>query len=227
MRPLPRRSAGPSAGPLGSWDAPPPVPCRPLRTECFARPSWGPLPPDAARLTFSAPPPLGTLPARGKLLREPTPDDSPGSDTVLRGTARSQVRRAAPLTGVRIRAGILASGPGRQAAEVDLPTVVMMLALLVVGQVRVAQHDTGPAIFWLQRNDDARGARRHGGVVRPTPGEHQPVRRANLNELTGRFDAAAHQDAVGAARYRLQRRAAAHPLDVAAGVGEIGKHRLG
>src|SRR6516162_3720762 len=102
MRPQPRRSAGPSAGPLGSWDAPPPVPCRPLRTECFARPSWGPLPPDAARLTFSAPPPLGTLPARGKLLREPTPDDSLGNDTVLGDCSQSgkaggpAVRRSDP-----------------------------------------------------------------------------------------------------------------------------------
>ena len=42
-----------------------------------------------------------------------------------------------------------------------------------------------------------------------------------------RLDAFSHQDAVAAAWYRLQRRVAAHPLDVAAGVGEVGKHCLG
>jgi hypothetical protein len=88
----------------------------------------------------------------------------------------------------------------------------MMLGLLAVGQVVVAEHDTGPAVHRLQRDDHAGGTGRDGRVVRPAPGEHQPVRRADLDELAARLDAAAHLDPVGAAGHRLQGRTAAHPL---------------
>src|SRR5215469_12836833 len=93
--------------------------------------------------------PLGTLPRSRKASPgEPTPDDSPGSDPVV--PALPAVRQSGgPWSGVRIRAGILAPGPGRQAAEVEVPPALVVLALLVVGQIMVAQHDAGSAVFRL------------------------------------------------------------------------------
>jgi hypothetical protein len=83
------------------------------------------------------------------------------------------------------------------------------------------------AIFWVQGDHDAGGAGRHREIVGPAPGEHQAVRRVDLDELAGRLDAVSHEDAVAAAWRRLQPCVCAHPLDIADGVGEVGKHRLG
>ena len=80
----------------------------------------------------------------------------------------------------------------------------MVGTLTVIGQTVVAQHDPGPAVFWLKRDDDAGGAGRHRVVVSPAPGEHQAARRVDLDELAGRLDTVSHENAVAAARYRLQ-----------------------
>ena len=116
--------------------------------------------------------------------------------------------------------------PLTEPAEVEFPSLAVVGALPVIRQAVVPQHDPGPAIFWVQGDDDAGGAGRHREVVGPAPGEHQAARRVDLDELTGRLDTVAHDHAVAAARYRLQPRVGAHPLDVTAGVGEVGEHRL-
>ena len=102
----------------------------------------------------------------------------------------------------------------------------VMIALPVVGEVVVTQDDAGAVLLGVQRDDDARGAGRDCGVVGPAPGEHHPARGVDLDELAGRLDAVLHVDAVRAAGHRLQHGVAPHPLDVAARVGEVGKHRL-
>src|SRR5712691_6065110 len=130
-------------------------------------------------------------------------------------------------SGIRVRARIAAPDPESEPTEVEFPSLAVVIALLVAGQVVVAQHDAGPAVLGMQGDHDAGGAGRYGVVVRPAPGEHDAVRRVDLDELAGRLDAVAHADAVAAAGLRLQLRVASHPLDVAAGVGEIGEHGLG
>jgi hypothetical protein len=72
-------------------------------------------------------------------------------------------------SGVRVRAGIAAPDPLAEPTEVEFPSLAVVGALPVIGQAVVAQHEPGPAIFWLQRDDDAGGAGRHRGVVGPGP----------------------------------------------------------
>src|SRR5215472_10336103 len=132
-----------------------------------------------------------------------------------------------PRSGVGVRAGVAAADAEVEAVEVELPPFTVVVALPVIGQAVMAQYQAGAAAFGLQGDDDTGGPGPDGGVVCPAPGEHQAVRRVDLDELTGRLHAVPHQDAVTATGYRLQRGFGAHPLDIAAGVGEVREHGLG
>src|SRR5215469_7199966 len=71
------------------------------------------------------------------------------------------------------------------------------------------------------------GAGRDFVIVGPAPGEHEPMRRVDLDEFADSLDAIADVHAIAATGHSLERGIAAHPLDVPAGVGEVGKHDLG
>jgi hypothetical protein len=90
-------------------------------------------------------------------------------------------------SGIRVRAGIDTPDPEVESAEVELPPLAVVIALLLVGQIVVAQHDARPAVLRVQRDDDTGGAGRDGMVVRPAPGENQAVRRVHLDELASRL----------------------------------------
>jgi ribose-phosphate pyrophosphokinase len=63
-----------------------------------------------------------------------------------------------------------------------------------------------------------------GGVERARAFEIPSA--AHHAALSGRFDAVAHEDPVGAAGLGFDLRVRAHPADVAPRVGEVGEHRL-
>jgi hypothetical protein len=90
-------------------------------------------------------------------------------------------------SGIRVRAGIDTPDPEVESAEVELPPLAVVIALLLVGQIVVAQHDARPAVLRVQRDDDTCGAGRDGVVVRPAPGENEAVRRVHLDELASRL----------------------------------------
>ena len=163
------------------------------------------------------------------------PPVSPGSDlragagafdgTLVKATgtrlAGSRSARAGagsgPRSGVGIRAGIATMDADVEAAEVELPSGTVVIALPVIGQAVVAQDHAGSAAFGLKGDDHAGGPGRDGPVVCPAPGERQAVRRVDLHELAGRLHAISHDDAVAAAWHRLQHGFGAHPLDMRAG----------
>src|SRR5215469_1781211 len=95
----------------------------------------------------------------------------------------------AETSGVGIGAGIAAGGAQLEPAEVCLPALAVVIALVAVREVVMAQHDAGAVLLGVQRDDHARGPGRDGGVAGPAPGEHQPARRVELDELAGRLDA--------------------------------------
>ena len=55
-------------------------------------------------------------------------------------------------------AGIDTPDPEVESAEVELPPLAVVIALLLVGQIVVAQHDARPAVLRVQRDDDTGGA---------------------------------------------------------------------
>jgi hypothetical protein len=55
--------------------------------------------------------------------------------------------------------------------------------LFVIRQVVMAQYDTCAAVLGLERHNDTGGTRRDGCVVGPAPGEHEPMRRIDLDEF--------------------------------------------
>jgi hypothetical protein len=69
----------------------------------------------------------------------------------------------AHLKGVGLGDGIgpriSADGPDPEPAQVHLPSGAMVGALGVTRQAVVAQHHTGAAVLFLERNDDLRGHR--------------------------------------------------------------------
>ena len=61
----------------------------------------------------------------------------------------------------------------------------MVIALLLVGQVVVAQHGAGPAVFGMQRDDDTGGAGRDGVVVAVVTGGSKGIGLAVVRGLAG------------------------------------------
>src|SRR5215472_7418717 len=127
---------------------------------------------------------------------------------------------------VRVRAGILASDAYAEPVEVEVPALAVVIPLPGIGQVVVTQDDARAAVLGLQRDHHTRGASRDFVIVGPAPGEHEPTGRVDLDEFADSLDAIADVHAIAATRHSLERRVAAHPLDVPAGVGEVGKHDL-
>src|SRR5215831_2894577 len=111
--------------------------------------------------------------------------------------------RWCPWSGVGVRAGVAADDAEVEAVEVELPPLMVVIALPAIGQAVVAQDEAGAAALGLQGDDDTGGPGRDGRVVCPAPGEYQAVRRVDLDELAGGLHAVPHQDAVAATGYRL------------------------
>jgi hypothetical protein len=113
---------------------------------------------------------------------------------------------------VRVRTGVAAGGADTQPRQVELPAFAVVAGLLVVGEAVVVQDDAGAAVLLHERHHDPRGPRRDGSVVRPAPGEHDPARRVDLDELAGRLHTVAHADPVRPTRYGHVRPGTAHPV---------------
>src|SRR5215469_12965205 len=149
-------------------------------------------------------------------------------DVQLTYSLRPSVTVAAGTrSGVRVRAGILAAHARAESVEVEVPALAVVIPLSGIGQVVVTQDDAGAAVLGLQRDHHTRGARTDLVIVGPAPGENEPMRRVDLDEFADSLDAVADVHAIAATRHSLERGVAAHPPDVPAGVGEVGKHDLG
>src|SRR5215469_13321780 len=80
----------------------------------------------------------------------------------------------AETSGVGFGAGIAPGGAQLESAEVCLPALAVVIALVAVGEVVMAQHDAGAVLLGAQRDDYASGPGRDGGVVGTAPGVHLP-----------------------------------------------------
>lgn len=69
-----------------------------------------------------------------------------------------------------------------------MPSAPVQVDVLLGRQVVVAQHDSGPAVLLLQRDDDAGAAGRDGVSVRPPQGEDEAVRWVDLQKLAHGLD---------------------------------------
>ena len=84
---------------------------------------------------------------------------------LVRVTGAAQAVEAAVRSGVRVRAGIAAADSELEPTEVELPALMVMIALPVVGEIMVTQDDAGAVLLGVQGDDNARGPGRDLSLI--------------------------------------------------------------
>src|SRR6266540_4171667 len=110
-----------------------------------------------------------------------------------------------------ILARVAAAGGGHEPREVVIPAVRVRLGSLGVGEVAVDEAQVRAVALGRQLDLDRRGSGRNAALVLPAPGEDEPARWIDFDELAARGVAGNDVAVVEPAGLRLEGRLLSHP----------------